>query len=299
MDLKRLSHLVALADVGNFARAAEAVNLSQPALTRSIQAAEAEFGLRLFDRGSQVKPTSAGAFVVERARQLVLEAVHLLRDVDLYRRNELGDTAFGSGSFPAGTFLAPLLAKLRREFPAVNLRVEVSNCSLLLKRLLEEDIEFIVADAEELPHDKRLIIEPLRREPAAFYVRQGHPLEGRRNVTLDQAWGYGIASGRLPASAVALFTRLLQRPEKAAPGLALECDDIDVLKRMAMTSDAVLAMPTAAVQQEVESGALLRLAVVALPPMSSATGIVTVRGRTSSPMAKVILDELRAYALDT
>ena len=181
MDLKRLSHIVAVAKARNFARAAEQVHLSQPALTRSIQAAEAELGLRLFDRGAAVTPTRAGAFVLERARQLLFEAASLERDVDLFRRQEMGDTAFGAGSFPAGTFLAPLLAELRRDFVGVNLRVEVSNCSLLLKRLLEEDIEFIVADTEELPHDERLVIEALRREPAAFYVRKAHPLGSRRS----------------------------------------------------------------------------------------------------------------------
>src|ERR1035441_1602802 len=74
LDLKRLSHIVALADAGNFVRAAEKVNLSQPALTRSIQAAEVEFGVRLFNRGSEITPTPAGEFVLEKARQLVLDA---------------------------------------------------------------------------------------------------------------------------------------------------------------------------------------------------------------------------------
>jgi DNA-binding transcriptional LysR family regulator len=294
MDLKRLSHLVAVAAARNFARAAEQVHLSQPALTRSVQAAEAEFGLRLFDRGSEVTPTRAGAFVLERARQLLFEAASLERDVDLFRRQEMGDTAFGAGSFPAGTFLAPLLAKLRREFAGVNLRVEVSNFSLLQKRLLEEDIEFIVADTEELPHDKRVLIEALRREPAAFYVRKGHPLSGRRNLSLDQVWAYGVASGRLPTSAVELFTGMLDGSPSASPRLALECDDIDVLKRTALNSDVVLAMPSMAVQPEVGAGALRQLAVKGLPPMSSATGIVTLRGRTPSPMAKVILARLRS-----
>jgi DNA-binding transcriptional LysR family regulator len=294
MDLKRLSHIVAVAKARNFARAAEQVHLSQPALTRSIQAAEAELGLRLFDRGAAVTPTRAGAFVLERARQLLVEAASLERDVDLFRRQEMGDTAFGAGSFPAGTFLAPLLAELRRDFAGVNLRVEVSNCSLLLKRLLEEDIEFIVADTEELPHDERLVIEALRREPAAFYVREAHPLGSRRALSLDEVWGYGVASGRLPASAVELFSRMLDRPPAASPRLALECDDIDVLKRTALDSDVVLAMPSVAVTQEVQAGTLRKLTVKGLPPMSSATGIVTLRGRTPSPMAKTILERLRS-----
>src|SRR6202142_1769686 len=174
MDLRRLAHIVALAERRNFARASEQVHLSQPALTRSIQAAEAELGLRLFDRGStQVTPTPAGEFVLERARRLVFDGRCLKRDVELYRERKLGDTAFGAGPFPAATFLAPLLAALRREFAQVALRVEVSNWELLLERLLDEDIEFFVADTRELPRDPRLVVRALRREPAGFYVRDG------------------------------------------------------------------------------------------------------------------------------
>ena len=107
MNLRRLAHIVALAERRNFARASEEVHLSQPALTRSIQAAEAELGLRLFDRGTtQVTPTPAGEFVIERARRLVFDGRCLKRDVDLYRDRKLGDTAFGVGPFPAATFVA-------------------------------------------------------------------------------------------------------------------------------------------------------------------------------------------------
>ena len=75
MDLKRLGHLVALADECHFARAAERVHLSQPAFSRSIQTIESDLGMRLFDRESgQVKPTPAGAFLIERARRLLFDA---------------------------------------------------------------------------------------------------------------------------------------------------------------------------------------------------------------------------------
>ena len=66
MDLKRLKHLVALADTRNFGRAAIQCHLTQSAFSRSIQAAEEEYGLQLFDRGPlEVTCTDAGAFVVE------------------------------------------------------------------------------------------------------------------------------------------------------------------------------------------------------------------------------------------
>ncbi|WP_423767563.1 LysR family transcriptional regulator, partial [Escherichia coli] len=72
MDLRRLSHVVALADTLHFAHAAQAVHLSQPSFSRSIQAIEDDLGIRLFDRETgDVRPTPAGEFVIERARRLL------------------------------------------------------------------------------------------------------------------------------------------------------------------------------------------------------------------------------------
>ena len=172
MDLRRWTHVVAVADRRSFVRAAEQVHLSQPALTRSVQAAESELGMRLFDRGTgDVTVTPAGEFVIARARRLIFDSRCLARDVELYRNRGLGDTAFGVGPYPAATFLPPLLARLRREHPGVNLRVEINNWQLLLQRLLEEDIEFFVADTRDLPANPLLQLDLLLREPGGFYVR--------------------------------------------------------------------------------------------------------------------------------
>jgi DNA-binding transcriptional LysR family regulator len=293
MDLKRWAHVVAVADRRSFVRAAEQVHLSQPALTRSIQAAEAELGLQLFDRGTQeVVATPAGEFIVARARQLLFDGRCLERDVGLYRSRGLGDTAFGVGPFPAATFLSPLLAAMRREFPGIKLRVEISNWQLLLKRLVEEDVEFFVADTRDLPADPGLHVRLLRLEPSGFYVRAGHPLAARRTVALPQLWTHGVLSVRVPSGVRAVISRLLDLGSPDELSLALECDDIEILKKVALACDSVLAAPLAAVSQEVEAGTLHALKVAGLPPLSAQMGVVTLRGRTPSPMAELIMGRL-------
>ena len=294
MDVKRLTHLIAVADKRNFARAAEQVNLTQPALTRSVQAAEEEFGMRLFDRGTTaVMPTPAGEFVLERARRLVFDSRCLTRDVGLYRERALGDTAFGVGPFPAATFVAPLLAGLRREYPGVNLRVEVSNWELLLKRLVDEDIEFFVSDSRDIPRDPGLLVEPLRKEPGSFFVRAGHPLAAAKALPLGEVWSHGVASVRVPKGVRAALATLLGLEPGLPLPLAIECDDVRVLRNVALASDTVLAAPNAAVEREVAAGALVALAVEGLPPLFSEMGIVSLRGRTPSPMASVVIAGLR------
>jgi DNA-binding transcriptional LysR family regulator len=293
LDIKRWNHVVAVADRRSFARAAEQVHLSQPALTRSIQAAEAELGLRLFDRGTQeVLTTPAGEFVVARARELVFNSRCLERDVELYANRELGDTAFGCGPFPAATFMPSLLAGLRRDFPRINLRLQVSNWELLLARLRDEDIEFFVADTRDLPADAMLKIRPLRRQPGGFYVRSGHPLPVKKPVGLAQIWRYGVATVRLPKEVRLVVSRMLDLASPAALSLALECDHVDLLKAVALESDTVLAAPLSALTAEIEARTLRELSVIGLPKLESNMGIVTLRGRTPSPMADLIIRRL-------
>ena len=75
MNLRRLNHVVALADTLHFARAAAAAHLSQPAFSRSIQAIENDLGIRLFDRDvGDVCLICVGEFVIEWACKLLFEA---------------------------------------------------------------------------------------------------------------------------------------------------------------------------------------------------------------------------------
>jgi DNA-binding transcriptional LysR family regulator len=292
MDLRRWAHIVAVADCRSFIRAAEQVHLSQPALTRSIQAAEAELGLLLFDRRSNdVAATPAGEFVVARARQLVFDSRCVERDVDLYRDRRLGDVAFGVGPFPAATFLAPLLVGVQQQHPTIGVRVQVGNWQLLVERLLKEDIEFFVADTRDLPSNPLLQIRHLPPEPGGFYVRTAHPLPERRPVAVRQLWSYGVAAVRLPQEVRLTLAGLLGL-ESSAMSLALECDDVQVLKSTALACDLVLASPHRAVETEVAAKALRAVAVADLPPLFSLPGLVTLRGRTPSPMAEHVISLL-------
>ena len=296
VDLKRLGHLLALAEERHFARAAERVHLSQPAFSRSIQAIEREAGMRLFDREKgTVRPTPAGEFLIRRAQGLLFEARNLQRDVGLYRESRLGDTAFGVGPFPAATLVPAAIVELRREHPDVGIRVEVSNWQLLLERLLAEDIEFFVSDVRDIPHDPRVHIASIGRQHGHCYVRAKHPLAGRR-CTLAQAWKHGVASTRLPAQVKAALGRLMGLPPGKLPTMAFECDDVALLRTLAMSSDTVLASTDAAVAADVAAGRLVRLSIRSWPPIASEMGIVSLAGRTPSPMALRAMQRLREIA---
>lgn len=286
LDLRRLAHLVALADERHFAKAAQRVHLSQPAFSRSIQALEAEWGQRLFDRGTgEVRPTPAGAFLIERARRLLFDARCLQRDAELYGQSNFGDAALGAGPFPAVTLMPLVLPELRRRYPNLRLRVEVGNWGQLLELLRAERIEFFVADTRNLPLDATLDIQTVGRQAGGFYVRAGHPLAAGP-CSIDQMWSYGVASTKLPVEVKAALGRLLKIPPGQALPFAVECDDLHQLRAVAMDTDTVLGATRVAVRDEVASGRLIELDVVGLPPLYADMGVVSLRNRSPSPMAR-------------
>ena len=285
VDLKRLNHLVALADECHFARAADRVHLSQPAFSRSIQLLESQVGMKLFDRDAgEVKPTPAGLFLIDRARRLLFDARSLQRDVQLYRETKLGDTAFGAGPFPAATIMPEVISELRRQYPSVGLRLETSNWEMLLSLLMAEDIEFFVSDVRDLPRDPRLAITSIGRQLGQLLVRAGHPLAGTP-CTFAQAWQYGLATTRWPIAIKGLVAGLLGVAPEQMPAQALQCDDMGLLRTLAASTDTVIAAAESSCRGELEAGTLVALQVLDLPEVYSEMGIVTLADRTCSPMA--------------
>ena len=99
----------------------------------------------------------------------------------------------------------------------------------------------------------------------------------------------------MPTRAQNAFAHAVGKPSATdARMLALECDDIDVLRAVVRECDSVLAAPHASVKADVAAGTLRQLRVTGLPDQSSDTGIVTLRGRTPSPMASLIIGRLPA-----
>jgi DNA-binding transcriptional LysR family regulator len=286
MEIKRLGHLVALADQRNFRRAAQAVHLSQPALSRSIQAAEAELGLVLFERGSaDVGCTPAGEFVVERARRLLQENGRFQRDVALFRDHEIGELALGFGQFTAARLLPPLLAHLRQRYPRVSVRVQVQSPSYLLAPLKRQELDFFVGDARFAVGDDAFDVRSIGTVAGTFYVRKDHPLLSRKTIHMADMAPFGLATGRLPLPVQENLRRLMGIADADELPIAVECDDILSLKAIIMATDSIMVGTPGLVEQEVASGALCPLSITDQPKSQSHLAIVSLRGRTFSPVA--------------
>jgi DNA-binding transcriptional LysR family regulator len=290
VDLRQLNHLIALAEEGRFILAAERVHLSQAAFSRSIQALEARLGLRLFDRGPRgARLTAAGQAVLARARQQVFVERCFQRDVALLRNGEIGELSFGAGPIPAATVVPTLLVALQRASPGVVTRMRSGNYASLLDLLHGEAIDFFIADPRLMTPDPRLELMPLGQVHGGVYCRPRHALARQRAVSREQLLGAGIGMVSVPPVLRAMVAQSFGLGPTEQLTVALECDDLPTLMRVAHDTDLLALLPHVFVNQ---SGQTLRsLAVEGVAqPLFADLQAFWLRGRSLSPAARRALE---------
>jgi DNA-binding transcriptional LysR family regulator len=294
-ELKQLRQVIALAEHGSFVRAAAALHISQPALSRSIQNLETQFGSELFLRSSGgALPTDLGRLYIERARDLLRMADELDREAVSHGNLRTGRVAVGGGPYPAEAVLAPAAAKFTFQFPGVNLLVASRGWDELTRHLRSRELDFFVAETSTLLREPDLEIAPMPTAHPVFFVgRAGHPLAARRGVTVADVLAWPIVSpSRVPPRVLDPMLaahRATSRRGSTAHGFpAIECNALAPAKRIALNSDAITASIPACVATELESGQLVLLARE--PWMHLHYGIVSLKGRPLTQVAERFLE---------
>lgn len=140
--LRQLEYVVAVADTGQFVEAARQCAVSQPALSKQVQEVEAQLGVALFERTRpRVLPTPAGEEVVARARRLLADARELVEVGRAAARERAGLLRLGVIPTIAPYGLPGLIAKLRRELPAVKIAVHELQTDVLLEALRAGEVD--------------------------------------------------------------------------------------------------------------------------------------------------------------
>lgn len=296
MDLRKLRHVIALFEEGSFVKAAQRVHLTQPALSRSVQALESDLGVSLFDRTRDgVHATAAGRQFVERARAIERSLSVFQHDMRQLHTGVNGEVAFGVGPFPAFSALEPALQAITRDYPQLRLRVEIQNAPALVGHLKAERIEFFLADVRLLHHDTELRIVPVGIQPGLLCCRAGHALAGTAAIGRDELQHYGFVSVHLPPGDTLppALLALIGEVDGKRPQM-LACDHMDLLKRLVLQSERLLMTTRAAVAAELARGELVELPVPTLAGAGIELGLVMLRERSLSAAAEAVIAQLVA-----
>jgi DNA-binding transcriptional LysR family regulator len=299
LELQQLRQVIALAEHGSFVRAAAALHISQPALSRSIQAIERQFGSELFLRTSSgTVPTDLGRLYLERARDLLRMADDFEREAVHRGALQAGRVAVGGGPYPSEAVLARAAARFAEQFPGISLRVRSGDWDELLQRLRSRELDFFVAETSTLHHEADIEVAPLDATHALYFVaRAGHPLALRSDLPVAEllSWPF-ITPGRVPPRILDPLLSML-RGAKGRSFPAIECNGLAPLKRILASSDAVSASILSCISRELEDGSLVLLGTA--PWMHLHYGIVSLKGRPWTQAAGRFVEFVRDAERDT
>ncbi|MFL9868582.1 LysR family transcriptional regulator [Paraburkholderia fungorum] len=192
METRDLDYLLAVEEHGGIGKAAEALGMSQPALTKAIQRVEAQTGLALFQRTANgVAPTQAGSLFLARARRIALEYEDALKEMHAIRSGEQGVLSLGySPTVPAALVLGAC-RQLLKERPAARLRLRRRLARDLVDLLVAGELDLIVAPEPKLDAQGLSFVE-LFRDSLSVLADDSHPLHRKRDLRLadlaDQEW---------------------------------------------------------------------------------------------------------------
>jgi DNA-binding transcriptional LysR family regulator len=294
MTLVQLRHLIALAESGSFTQSAEALCITQPALSRSVQALEKELGQPLFDRtGRRSELTPFGREVVQRARQLVFEADELVASGRQMSAGQAGAVRLGLGSGPSAILSTPLLRTAATRHPGLRLDIVRGPIENLVQALRERQLDALVIDARSLPPAPDLRVTAVTELRGAFLCRPDHPLtRWKRALRFAALQQYPIASTPLSDEVARVLVERYGRAAHPAGCVTLRSEDIPALVDVARNSDTVVLAIRAAAPDFIE---------LPLQPALNFTarfGVVTLAGRSEAPAMPLVRKLVQEFLHD-
>jgi DNA-binding transcriptional LysR family regulator len=183
MNFRHLRAFVAIVDAGGFARAANRLNLSQPALSRQIRALEDDLGVPLFDRmGRRVQLTSEGEDLLRRSRRLLVEADSLGERARVLKAGETGILRVGATPQVIENLLANFLTEYRRRHPDVEVHLVEDGGVRLTGRLRRGDVHLVLTAATAADGFEGKLLYPMH---ALAALSPTHPLARRVALEID------------------------------------------------------------------------------------------------------------------
>jgi LysR family hydrogen peroxide-inducible transcriptional activator len=243
MELDQLRYVVAIADTGNFTRAAERSHISQPSLSQQVLNLESEVGHKLFHRlGRKAVLTEAGATFLERARKILFEVDNAAKELSDHPSLDRRITV---GAVPTimPYLLAPVIAKCHEQHPNLQIYAREDFRHDLVRGVVEGDLDLAVVT---LPvKDHRLSIEPLLTEQLLLVVGKSHPFASRPEIRLkDLAEETFVSMG--DSSTLAAQIRGFFGDHNFAPTIGYRCAQVTTLKLFVAMGLGISILPEVA-----------------------------------------------------
>ncbi|MBZ7356536.1 LysR family transcriptional regulator [Klebsiella michiganensis] len=259
--MRHLHTFVAVAQQGTLGRAAETLNLSQPALSKTLNELEQLTGTRLFERGR------LGAQLTLVGEQFLTHAVKVLDALNtagqaLNRKEGLNSDIVRIGALPTAALgiLPSVIGQFHQQQKDITLQVATMNNTMLLAGLKSGEIDIGIGRMSDPELMSGLNYELLFLESLKLVVRPGHPLL-QETVTLSRVMEWPVVvspKGTLPRQNA---ETLLQSQGCKIPSGCIETLSASLSRQLTVDYDYVWFVPSGAVKDDLRRGLLAALPV--------------------------------------
>lgn len=287
MDIRSLRQVVAIRKYGSFAKAADALGVSQPNLSKSVARLEDQLKLKIFDRtakGSALTPV--GELIVERAEAVIAETRDLARDAALLAGGETGVVRIGFSSAIWTGFATPLLQWVVSRHPRLRIHAEVAPAGRLLPLLESRDLDVVFTGQTPGPSGTAYVIEEIVDAPSVVVASPSHPLAKERGISIERLADFKSGGALSPGSSNA--NRMQFESENLGVYTA---SHYDLLLPLVVSGDITLFLPAFVAQPYLQAG---QMVVLDLDwRYAQKYHLVTTRGASYSPIVKEISERAR------
>ena len=296
IKLRDLHVLLATIESGSMARAAQRLSISQPVVSKTISALEDLLGLRLLDRTPQgIEPTAygrallaCGTAVFDDLRRGVQE-MEFLADPTRGQLNVGGAGPFIEGLIPA------VVARIAERYPRIEFRVVESDAETLCRLLRERKIDLAVCRPPEAMDKNDFASEFLFEETMIVIASLESPWSARRSINLTDLLGEPWTLPESDNVAASFIADTFSVARLKPPRPRVVSNSVAVRMRLVETGKFLSVVPASMLHFGAGRLQVKRLPIN-LPVNSPPAEIITLKNRMPSVVARILLDELRAFS---
>lgn len=262
LDVRSAAIVLECARLGSLGRAAAALNMTQPAITRTLKQLESSYGVALFERTTRgVTPTVYGEALLPYAKLVVSEIANagdLIRQMQGASR---GVVRVGGVASVVTGFIVAAIAIMRERHSEVQFQIVEEMEDLLLEALKSGEIDIAVSPEPYADDEITLATQDTLHDTVHVYARASHPLAGRAHVTLAEAATHDWV---LPPAGTPIVREWLRRfhgrgVEPRTP--AIVSRSIGVIRAAAISQDLLCWLPQPRMAGDPANDGLVRIAV--------------------------------------
>lgn len=293
MDLRELRQFLAVAETRSFRRAAEALHLTQPAISKSIRSLETELGVRLFDRYREgVIPTAVGEILLTHAKLISTELRHTLDAVSAAKSGTHGEIIVGAALSMVETLLPQATANLLRHRPQVRVEVRSALVDDLIVMLRRGDVDLVFSGLPATAERGDISLAPLFTDRVEVVVRAGHPLTAAARLRMKDLLSFPWVMFGPTVLSKQYVETAFRSVGLTPPVTAVESNSSTYNKALVMSSDFVSYLPYQLIRKEHEAGLLVPLSFNELT-WHREVGVISRRRGSLSPAARALIAEIQ------